>query len=184
MAKEKYQTYDARKEPGTYQGEEHLRWKAQAGEPTAPARSRLRKQCNPHGAIGLLLETIHLQASSLDKKGSILEWNQPAISLKDTPYQHLRALLRQAAAWNRTLAAEGMRKESQGLKEIDLFATQGCCKELNAEDLSILHVIRTGSTWTKDTAFWTGEATDQICSLCRKEKETPEHILWLCEGIE
>ena len=108
MTDEIYKCYAAKKEPGTYQGKDHLRWTAQAGEPTTPERSRLWKQCNHHGPIGLLSETIHLHASSLDESWNIVQWDQPPVSLTETPYQHLRPLLRQAAARNPTIAAEGM----------------------------------------------------------------------------
>ena len=144
--------YGEKGEPGTYQGKEHLRWKAQAGEPTTK-ESRLRRQCNPHGPIGLLLESIHLQASSLDEKGHVKHWNQMQSNLEDTPYQHLKPILRQAAARNRTIAAEGMRNDTEGLREIDKHATQGDCKDLSTEDLATLNIIRTASTWTQATTF-------------------------------
>ena len=92
-----------------HRGKEQLRMKTQAGEPATPERGRLRKQCNPQGPIGFLLETVHMQASTLDEDFIVRQWNQPPISVFRTPYQHLRPLIRQAAMRNRTIASEGAR---------------------------------------------------------------------------
>ena len=124
MGDEIYDEYRRRQEPGTFQSREQMRWKVQAGEPATPERGRLRRQCNPQGPIGYLLETAHLQASVIDKEFNILQWNQPAIGIFTAPYQHLRSLIRQAAARNRTIAAEGTREVTHGLIEIDSYATK------------------------------------------------------------
>ena len=177
MADEIYRKYAARMEPGAHEGDEHLRLKAQAGEPTAPERSRLRRQCKPHGPVGL-------QGSLMCRNGCIVKWNQPPIHAIETPFQHLRPSIRQAAARNCTLAAEGGRKETQGLKEINMAATKGECRKMEASDLNLLNIIRTVSTWTKEATFWTGRKEENVCALCGKEVETPEHMLWKCECLE
>ena len=55
---------------------------------------------------------------------------------------------------------------------------------MDAEDLNILNIIRTGSMWTKTSSYWAGKPEDQMCVLCNKEKETPEHVLWVCECLK
>ena len=143
----------------------------------AQDRAEKRRQSNPQGPIGYLLETAHIQASCMDMKYRIRQWNQPMIDVLKSPYQHLRPLVRQAAARNRTLVAEGTRHENVGLKEIDAFATQADEKRMDQKDLTLLNVIRTGSMWTQSTTSWTGKVDDTLCELCGLFKETPEHVL-------
>ena len=166
MAKEIYQMYEMQNEPGIYKDDISLSQKTQAGEPMSRERARLRKQCNPRGPIGFLLETAHLQASSIDCNFVIHQWNQPSISILDAPYQHLRPLLRQAAARNRTKAAEGTRTENVGLSEIDMFATKAEGTKLREEERNRLNIIRTGSTWTNQSTFWTGKTDESLFKLC------------------
>ena len=77
-----------------------------------------------------------------------------------------------------------MRNDTIGLKEIDADATQGKTKDVDAQDLATLNIIRTGSTWTQTASFWTGKVSDQFCTLCGEEKETPDQLLWKCECLE
>ena len=92
------------------------------------------------------------------------------------------------AARNRTAAAEGRRQETQGLKEIDNYATNATHKnEGEKEDKVGLRMVQSGSSWTKETTAKTGRGDeligDDLCDLCRKEKETSDHI-WTCEKLE
>ena len=129
MADEIMQEYARKGESGIYKGDRQLSEKVVGGSPTTPQRSNLRKQCNPQGPVGVLLETIHLQASTLDKDYSIKQWNQPNIHILQSPYQHLKPLIRRAAKRNRTTAAEDTRAEHMNLKEIDTFASKADSKK-------------------------------------------------------
>ena len=124
MAKEIMEEYKKRGEPGAFISDEELRKKTPGGEPTTTERAEMRRRCKPQGPVGYLLETAHLQASSIDDSFTIKQWNQPNVDILRTPYQHLRPLIRQAAARNRTIAAEGTRRENEHLKEIDTFASK------------------------------------------------------------
>ena len=62
-------------------------------------------------------------------------------------------MIRQAAARNRTLAAEGTRTECVDLKEIDMYATKA---DIIKQDLTLPNVVKTGSMWTQSTNIRTG----------------------------
>ena len=36
---------------------------------------------------------------------------------------------------------------------------------MKEEDLLMLNVVRTGSTWTKTSAYWAGQVDDQMCEI-------------------
>ena len=82
-------------------------------------RSRIRTQCNPKGAVGYMLETLHLNAPSMDMGLNIWQYNQPPIKLKDDPYQVLGPQVQQMAARNWTRRMIGTKEECMGLEEID-----------------------------------------------------------------
>ena len=116
----------------------------------------LRRECRAYGPIGYMLESAHLQGAQIDGDGRLMQFNQPTIDIINEPYQDLKTLLQEAFERNRTRAAEGARKEHEGLKEVDAFATKGEVGKLDGKDKMILNVIRTGSMWTKENAFWAG----------------------------
>ena len=111
----------------------------------------------------------------------IKQWNQPAIDVLQAPHQHLPALIQQMCTRNRTRMAENERREMEHLVEIDAYATSGQMKEINNEDLMQLNLVRTGSLWTKITAYWAGRDDEKTCSICQEEDETAEHIIWRCK---
>ena len=63
MANEIMEAYKEKGEPGIFKDNEQLKMKTQGGEPMAHERAEKRRQCNPQGPIGYLLETAHIQAS-------------------------------------------------------------------------------------------------------------------------
>ena len=120
----------------------------------------------------------------MDMSVRIRQWIQPIIDILKAPYQHIRPLARQAAARNRSLAAEGTRHENVGLKEIDSYASKADEKNINKQDLTLLNIVRTGSMWTQNTTYWTGKVEDVMCELCGMFKQTPDHVLWRCLGLQ
>ena len=56
--------------------DEQLAQKKVAEEPGVSDRTKMRRQCNPKGPIGYLLETVHLQASAMDDGMRIHQHNQ------------------------------------------------------------------------------------------------------------
>ena len=66
-----------------YSNEEYekLHDKEKAVELVSKERSRIRKQCNPGGAVGYLLETLHLNAASMDMGLNIWQYNHPPIRI-------------------------------------------------------------------------------------------------------
>ena len=157
-------------EPGTIADEEELRLRMPAGDPTTKQRMEMRKQCKPKGPMGYLLESIYLQAASMNEKFVIKQHNQPDISIIETPYQHLRPIVRQMATRNRTRAAEGGREETKDLQEIDAYATNASNKNRSDEDLMILNTVRSGSAWNKVVAYHAGQVEDKMCQLCEGKK--------------
>ena len=65
--KEIYERYANNKELGIDIDEEHLMNKTIAGEPATPERAKLRKECNPQCPVGFLLESLHLQAATMNQ---------------------------------------------------------------------------------------------------------------------
>ena len=87
---EKYKDKD---EPATKHTEKDLLGKDVVGPAASKERASLRKQCRPHGPVGLLLETMHLQTAALTDQVIIKQWNQPAIDIMQAPHQHLPHLI-------------------------------------------------------------------------------------------
>ena len=83
MARAIYRMYRERDEPGVYKQGDKEKPKAEGGGPTSKARAALRKRCKPFGPMGLLLESIHLQAASLDPSWKIVQFNQQPIDLAE-----------------------------------------------------------------------------------------------------
>jgi hypothetical protein len=53
-------------EGGDTQRAKQLREKEVAEEPGTSTRTKMRRECNPKGPVGYMLETVHLQASAMD----------------------------------------------------------------------------------------------------------------------
>ena len=97
------------------------------------------------GPVGLLLESIHLQAATLDDRFRIQQFNQQAIDLVEGPTQLVMPLMTRMAARNRTEAAEGKRQETQGLFEIDTYATNAThWNEVEEGDKLGLRTVQSG----------------------------------------
>ena len=89
----------------------------------AEGRVKMRKEVDPQGPIGHLLESIHLQGAGLDLRFNIKKWSEADIEIKYEPYQILAELVQELCCRNRTRAAQGGRAETVNLKEIDQTAT-------------------------------------------------------------
>ena len=83
----------------------------------------MRKQCSPKGPVGYLLETLYLNAAVMDMKGTIRQYNQPALDVLKAPYQVLAPCVRQMATRNRTMRASNGREETAEPYEIDKEVT-------------------------------------------------------------
>ena len=124
-----FEGYQARNQPGIHKARDDEQPEEVGGDPTMRQRAKLRKWCRPMGPIGLLLESVHLQSASIDSQWRYCQFNQTPIDIVDGPAQLLSPLLLRAAARNRTARAEGSRKETAGLIEIDTYATNAKHKE-------------------------------------------------------
>ena len=130
LIEEIMEQYSWRREPGImeYSKEacEKLRSKEDAGEPMSKERAKIRKQCNPKGVVGYLLESIHLNSACMDRAFNIWQYNQPPICVAKVAYQVLGPQVQQMAARNRTRRKEGTREECMEcmrLGEIEKEAT-------------------------------------------------------------
>ena len=151
-------------------------------------RAKLRKWCKPMGPIGLLLESVHLQAASIDPQWRVCQYNQTPIHIVEGPAQLLSPLLLRAAARNRTARAEGGRKETTGLLEIDTYATNAKHKEeVPKEKKAILRYMQSGSNWCKALTAKTGRTDcctqEENCDICKTHKEDTDHI-WFCPVLK
>ena len=155
-----------------------------AGDTATSERAKVRNQCKPKPPIGLLLESVHMQAATLNDNLTIQQWDQQDIEIIKGPVQMVTPLVGRMAARNRTKRAEDRRFETQGLTDIDTFATtvkhaQGVNDE---NDKVILRLMQTGSSWTKQLTKKTGRSEEDQCTLCGQE-ETKDHV-WHCERLK
>ena len=112
LIEENHQLYKEAGEPGILKAnqskEEQLK-KEIAEEPGTSQRTRVKKECKPLGPVGLLLETVHMQAAAMDDKKVIHQQNQAPIDLLNAAHHHISPMIRSAAARNRT--RKGSRNE-------------------------------------------------------------------------
>ena len=68
----------------------------------------------------------------------------------------------------------------------DKFATDGEHEDKikEKEEQLTLHILRTGSTWARTAAYWSGKADDKICQLCLEEEEKGDHLWRCCKFME
>ena len=132
-----------------------------------------------------MLESIHLQAATLDGKYRIKQVNQQTIDLVSGPAQQIVPLTTTMAVGDRTKRAEGTRAEAQGLLEIDAYAANGKhWNEVKEEkEKTILNTMPTGSNWSKAVKMKTGQCEDNICDLCKMTNEESTHI-WYCGELK
>ena len=175
--------YKFRDEPGMRCGEEELSTKELAGPPVSQQRSKVRRQCKPYGPIGLLLESAHMQAGSVNTDLHFVAYNETAIDIVNIPYQQLSWVVADRCKKNRSFSVAGNRKETQGLWEIDEEVTLVCDKVLGEEPLKALHSIRTGSAWTQKAAYLAGQVESPICKLCGVTAEDSDHF-WYCDSMK
>ena len=69
--------------------EEGLKRNVIAGHPASPERAKIRRQCKPFGPVGLMLESIHMNAATIDEDLEIQQYNQAPIKIIEAPNQHL-----------------------------------------------------------------------------------------------
>ena len=165
--------YRDREEPGisgTEIDNEELSNKEIAEEPGSSQRGKMRKQCDPKGPVGFLLETLHLNGSVLDVNKTIRQYNQPPLNIEHGPHQQLVPIVRQYAMRNRTIRACGTREETDGLMEIDREATTANKKKLSEEDRLILEIQQPEQHGTVQQHTGQGNATIKIASCAEKKK--------------
>ena len=134
FARMNLEDYCNAKAKGTEGEDTPLDQKTLGGIPTSRSRMELRRQCDPHGPVGFMLETAHINAGKVDRKGVLRQHGQPPIDILGEAYQDLRKLVRENLSRNRTAAAEGIRREHEGLKEIDPEATKAEVNNLDADE--------------------------------------------------
>ena len=162
---------------------ETLKYKDDAGEPMSEQRARIRKQCKPKGAVGYLLESVHLNQACMDVDFNIWQYNQPPIRIRDAAYQVLGPQVQQMATRNRTRRMEGTREECIDLEEIDREATNVKIKDASDNDYMILNLTRAGSNWTRVAAHRAGQTESDKCYLCvvKEKDQTTCGFAMLCE---
>ena len=74
-------------------------------------------------------------------------------------------MIQQLCTRNRTKDGEDAREETMQLDEIDHEATEAQAKQMQPEDRMHLDIVRSGSSWTRATAYWAGQVADRLCQL-------------------
>ena len=85
LARRNLEDYCNAKAKGTNQEGEALQKKTLGGTPPSKSRMELRPQCQSHGPVGLMLETAHINAGKVDKKGLLRQHGQPPIDILREP---------------------------------------------------------------------------------------------------
>ena len=140
--------------------------------PSDGRKAKCRKECKAQGP-------------AMDETFTMRQANQPPIGITTTPVQQLVALVWQLANRNRTRRAEITRVETEGLEEIDQYATNAKHKDQveKVQGEMTLKILRTCSAWARIVAFWSGKFSEQTCRLCQGAEETWGH-LWKCSKLE
>ena len=167
MMKENFQMYINQKEPGTQRSQEEISYKQPGGPPKSKQRMRLRK-ARAKGPTGLLIETAHVNGANIDEQFKIRQLNQPTLDIIQDPFQDIKPLWKQAVVRNRTAAVCGTRKETEGLKEIDDYASRPAHNKFKEDERMHLEIMRTGVVWDRCKEYWAGRAEDCNCVLCGK----------------
>ena len=101
-----------------------------------------------------MLEALQLVGATLTDDLCIKKNGMADINIPKAPYQTLAKLVRELAARAGTKRNESTRKENLGLAEIDTEASKGVYSELCEEDKMLLDIMRNGSAWNAEAAFW------------------------------
>ena len=91
-----------------HQDEDQLRNKELAGDPATAERAKVRNQCKPKGPTGFLLESIHMQAATLNENLTIQQWDQQDVEIIKGPTQMIAPLVRK---WQREVEHEEPKTE-------------------------------------------------------------------------
>ena len=146
LARAIYRKYQQLREPGIHKAKDETTPKYEGGDPATPARAASRKPCRPLGPIGLLLESVHLQSAAIDQQWRVRQYNQQPIDIVDGSAHTVAPLLTRFAARNRTRRAEGQRSETQGLLEVDTYATNAKHPDRVPDDkMIVLRLVQSGS---------------------------------------
>ena len=183
MMKENLQMYINRKEPGTQRGRDETSYKQPGGPPKSKQRMKLRREVKAKGPIELLIETMHVNGANLGEHFKIRQFNQATLDIVEDPFQDIKSLWKQAVIRNRTAAVSGTRKETEGLREIDDYASRPVHNKFGDEDRMLLEIMRTGAAWDKRKAYWAGRAEACNGGLCGEGKEGLTHTIWTCKAL-
>ena len=83
----------------------------------------------------------------------------------------------------RTTVAEGTRRETADLYEIDAQATTKVYNDLEENEANFLRIVQQAAAWSKETISKTGHIADMRCDLCGDPKHTIQHVIWTCPAL-
>lgn len=151
-----------------------------APHPSSGSTKVWRAAIAPMGPIGLMIQSRYMIGAKVDACFRIWQPNEVALSITETPYQHLQPLIIEAGQRARTAARCGTKTINQGLKEIDLHVTRKAMKELSDEDQEMLRTVHSGGGFSMHELKATGAVSHSTCNYCRAEVADIDHILWQC----
>ena len=99
------------------------------------------------------------------------------------PFQELKPMVQGIATRARTVAAEGARRETADLYEIDLLATTAVYKELEENEANSFRIVQQAAAWSKESMSKTGHIASMQCDLCGDPKHTVQHVIWTCPAL-
>ena len=127
-----------------------------------------RKDIEPYGPVGLLVESIIWHGMVIDQHMRIWQQNEEPIDILQMPYQSLKVSVQAAAARART-KAEWMRNSSKRIAtaEIDRSASQ-IDNKLTEEQQGIMRTIAMGGDQALQEIANYNEDVDPVCTHCGK----------------
>ena len=85
------------------------------GMPTSRKRMELRRQCEPEGPVGLLIESAHINAARIDHTGKMRQEGQPTVDILGEAYQDLKQILEKTCKGTEQLQGKVVGRNTLGI---------------------------------------------------------------------
>ena len=136
------------------------------------------KEIQPHGPIGLLIESVVWHGMAIDSELRIRQTNEPAIDVLNMPYQNLKTMVLHAAARARTRAERSRdtgNATANEILEIDRDLSQ-VSNVLNDTEKGMVATSMMGGTQAKCELSKYNEDVTKQCNHCLEADSTTDHI--------
>lgn len=126
---------------------------------------------------------MHEKAAALTIDFKIGSADATELEILRCPVQELKPMLQGIAKRARTTAAEGTRKETVELYEIDVQTRTKVYKDLAENEANFLRIVQQAAAWSKESIQKTAHIANTKCDLCGHPKHTIQHVIWSCPAL-